>query len=284
MSFRTSPMATALLVGLYALASTPTARATETVAPGHTLNFANPESGSRECRTENRVFGACTSSLFIGTGWSVSARRVRALVIKPPPAELNPPSYAKGSLHNTFTVIGTPGHWVNAQISAEYDVDPAQIFLIGAAYSEITVMLEVRDVTHGAGFPMTTHTLYQLRRDNTQGITDVSGSQERQIKPGETGHFDMLLATGRTYELSFTLEAMGGAFLGGTEARGTATWNRLTVSLDEDEVELLDDLAVALQKHDEDIKARLDTVDEKLDTIHRLLQTPQGRRPGWNDR
>lgn len=275
-------LAIAVLVAAGMLVMLPSARAQSSVAPGQTLNFANPDSGSRECRTNNRVFNACASSLFDGTGWNESLHRVHAKIIKPPPAALNPPSYAKGSLHNAFTIGGTPGHWVNVEFSTEYDINWAEIAVAGAAYSEVNLMLEVRDISSGNGFPMTTHTLYQLRRDNTQGVTDVSGSTERQYKPGETGHFEVLLATGRTYQLSFTLEVMGGAFAGTTASEATAYWKRLTVKVDEDEVELLDDLAIALERHDVDIQRRLDLVDTQLREIKALLQTPQGKRPGWS--
>lgn len=278
--------AAAMLAACCLLAAAPSpSQAAGDVSPGTTLTFTTPDYGTRECRMGASTFITCLSGAFVGTGWNVSERKVSALVLRPagPTAIFLPTAYAKGLLHNEFNLLGTAGHFVNAQVRVDYDIDPAQIAMVANAYASVTVSLEVRDITSSPGFTVTSHQLYELRRDNTQGFTDVAGMHERQIRPGETGHFQVMLLTGRKYALSFVVETMTGAFFGGGDAHGTAYWNSLSISVDEDEVALIDDLAVAVEQHDQDIKARLDQVDDQLEALKHLIQTPQGRRPSWND-
>lgn len=62
---------------------------------------------------------------------------------------------------------------------------------------------------------------------------------------------------------------------------GGLMWDTATVALGDDQVELLDLLDQALAKHDADIKAALQGIDDQLEEIRILLLTPQGRRPGF---
>lgn len=275
----------AALAAIFILSTLPASSwATESVSPGHALNFNASDYGTRRCRTGGVTFNACTQSAFVGTGWNLTQRRVRALTLRGGGSlgSALPAAYAEAGLHHEFDLLGAPGAFLNTQFRIDYDLDPGQIAMLGNTYAEVNVLLVIRDITSGSGFNVTSHQLYQLRRDNTQGVTDVSGANERQIKPGESGHVEVMLMAGRRYAASFVLEVMTGALVGAGDAHATASINSLSVWVDEDEVALLDDLAVALEQHDQDIKSRLDRVDRKLDRIDRLLRTPPGRRPGWN--
>lgn len=276
------PIHRTILLAIATILAAPTALGAGTVAPGATLTFQDPDYGTRSCQV-NAASASCFIPVFAGTGWNVSQHRVRARVIQPPPSSANPPSQASGSLHNEFILGGTPGHMVNARVSIDYRIHSAAVKVIGNAATEIAVMLGITDITNvSAPTAVAIRELYRLRRDNTQGVTDISAATERQVQLGESGGFDILLRTGRKYALSFTVEVIGDSFVGSNASVATAYWEGLSISVDEDEVELLNDIAIALEQHDKDIKLRLDHVDAKLERIERLLLTPQGRRPGWN--
>jgi hypothetical protein len=79
--------------------------------------------------------------------------------------------------------------------------------------------------------------------------------------------------------VTFAVEVMSGNFLGVSDVLATAYWRRLSVAVDNDELALIDDLAVSLMAHDEDIRARLNEVNARLEAIENMLRRPV-LRPG----
>ena len=212
------------------------------------------------------------------------------------------PIYSTASVYNDFVIPGPPdGNMIDVQITVQYDFFGN--FASGGLYTlSNSLSLRVQDRTANA--LVARHELTGMERQGDQGFTDVSVAQERSVQTGEVGHFIVKLRRGHHYRLHFELESSAVSFLAGAlRADAFAKWNRLSINVGEDEIELLEvhdqqvkaallgvekSLLGALGKHDADIKAELATIksqlngiNQDLDEIKTLLLTPQGLRDGF---
>lgn len=276
------PLATALL-----LTAAPDAGAGPDLDPGDSFAFSAPDGGSRECRIEDSV-GDCDNTRWrVGllgqqTGFDLALREVRAIFQPDVRVGVGAANHASASLFNDFGISGGDT-LVAAHVSTTYDYES----LLGgaAAYTiDVGLSLVVSDVTGGApGVVVGSHTLMAQERSGDQGVTDVSGGGVTTNLNGEGSGFTVWLRRGRTYRVAFQAAAHGSLLvLGAPDAEIFARWSELRVSLDEDEVALLDqhdaELKAALAQHDMDIKALLMGLQAGQQEIIRLLLTPQGLR------
>lgn len=275
------PLTTALLF------FAPDAGAAPELDPGDTFAFAAPDGGSRECRIEDSI-GDCDNARWraglLGpqTNFDPGLREVRAIFQPDARVGVGAANHASASLFNDFA-ISDGDTLVAAQVSTTYDYES----LLGgaAAYTiDVGLSLVVSDVTGGApGVVVGSYTLIAEERSGDQGLTDVSAGAAATNLNAEGGGFTVWLRRGRTYRITFQAAAHGAQLvLGAPDAEVFARWRELRVSLDEDEVALLDqhdaEVKAALAQHDADIKALLMDLQAGQQEIIRLLLTPQGRR------
>ena len=212
------------------------------------------------------------------------------------------PVYSTASVYNDFTIPGPPdGNLIDVQITVQYDFF-GNFASAGLYTLNNSLALRVQDRTANA--LVARHELASMERQGDQGFTDASLAEERSVLTGEVGHFIVKLRRGHHYRLHFELESSAVSFVAGAlRADAFAKWNRLSINVGEDEVELLDvhdqevkamilgvekSLLGALAKHDGDIKAelaiiknQLNGINQGLDEIKTLLLTPQGLRDGF---
>jgi hypothetical protein len=212
------------------------------------------------------------------------------------------PIYSTASVYNDFFIPGPPdGNMIDVQITVQYDFTGN---IAGAGIYAMSNSLALRVQDRTANALVARQEFISMERQGDQGVTDVSGAQERRVLTGEVGHMLVKLRRGHHYRLHFELESSASTFVAGTmRADAFAKWNRLSVNVGEDEVELLSihdqqvkaallgvqsTILGALAKHDTDIKAelaiiknQLSGIEGDLDEIKTLLLTPQGRREGF---
>jgi hypothetical protein len=68
---------------------------------------------------------------------------------------------------------------------------------------------------------------------------------------------------------------------GAMRAHSSAVFDKISVSVSEDVVEIVDLHDDQMTREHNMIKTQLETILEELDEIKRMLKTPQGRRPGF---
>jgi len=272
-----------------------TARAVVSVEPGGEVVLMDVDGGGVNCRrgTSGGVDFLPDCLLgFLGTNADPGANSVRARSF----AALNPvtfvtaigvPNYATAHLYKDIMVEGPPGTHVPVEISALFDYK--NFFLLAAAYvASSSLSLHVVDLQ--TGLPVASTTLFETGRDGDQGFTDIAIGDQRLVLVDSSGDLALLLRRGREYRIVFELEVMSQVLaVGSVEADAMAELKKLTVRVDEDEVEQLADhdyaVRMELATHDGDIKALLQEVLEDLAELRanqyeivRLLNTPQGRR------
>jgi len=270
------------------------------VAPGEEIELVDVDGGSRTCRRGTEDGGSdfldCLVG-FLGTNAQpddnfVRARSLAALTLLTFPTALGVPNYATARLFKDIEIVGGPPDTeVPVAISAVFDYK--NFFFLGASYvASSSVTLQVVDLS--TGLPVATQTLFETSRDGDQGFTDVALADQRLVIPGASADLSVLLRRGRQYRLVFELEVMSQVLaVGIVEADASATWQSITVRVDEDEVEQLADHDSAVRSelaahdtavrselatHDADIKALLAEITRRQEETIRLLLTPQGRR------
>jgi len=277
------------------------------LAPGQEVTLTSPDGGGRICRrgTSGGIFEPedCAAGAFIGTNTNVGSGVMRGrvhqgTVILP----TGIPYYATGLLYANFSLEGPAGNFVPVQISATADY--RNLFALAAAYL-VKSGVSVNVVDRQTGETIASRELVGTSRDGDQGITDVSFADERQVIEDATVGFTVLLRRGGDYRVEMQLEAMAQALVvGATEVDARADWRSVTVRVDEDEIDALDqhdaavkaaiaahDAAISAQlaqhdaaisgqlsQHDADIKALLTDLRAGQKEIIRLLLTPPGRR------
>jgi hypothetical protein len=276
----------------------------ETTVPiNESVTFSVAENGQGGCR-QGSISVACSN--FLGetaarpaTREVETSARIGQLQMA---GFIGLPIYSTASVYNDFIVPGPPdGNMVDVQITVQYDFT-GNLAAAGIYSVSNSLVLRVQDRTANA--LVARQELVNMQRQGDQGVTDVSGAQERSVLTGEVGHVAVKLRRGHHYRLHFELESSAVTFILGTmRADAFAKWNRLSVNVGEDEVELLgihdqevkaallgvqSTLLSALAKHDSDIKAELATlknqlsgIEEDLAEIKTLLLTPQGLREGF---
>jgi hypothetical protein len=277
------------------------------LAPGEEVTLTSPDGGGRFCRrgTSGGVFEPedCFAGAFIGTNTDVASGVMRGRVQQGAfILAAGIPYYANGLLYANFSLDGPPGNLVPVQISATADY--RNFFVLAGAYlvqSGVTVNV----VDRQTGETVASRELVGTSRDGDQGITDVAFANERQVVEGATVGFTVLLRRGGDYRVEMQLEALAQALVvGATEVDARAEWGSVTVRVDEDEIDALEqsedaikaaiashdaamssrlaahDAAISSQvaQHDADIKALLTDLREGQREIIRLLLTPPGRR------
>jgi hypothetical protein len=286
-----------LVVGTLLFASN--VLAIDIVEPGESVTFTSVDGGDRNCR-RGTVEGAtekldCRNAKFGGTQESPDKNRVRARVRlggAPPVATVGTPHYATVGLFKDIHISGAPDNFVPVQISTVFDY--RNFFALGAAYLvSSTVSFRVTDLASGED--VATHTLFETARDGDQGFTDIAFGSERRVATDASGNFAVLLRRGRDYRLTIEIEALSQVVLnvGITESDSRVDLSSITVRIDEDDTEALDNHDVAIKeaisdhdaaissqvsRHDADIKALLVDIKDGQQEIIRLLLTPQGRR------
>lgn len=283
--------------------SVPLFVAAETSIPiATTFTLATAENGQASCR-EGATGVQCKN--FLGeTAARPASREVEtsARLGSTLNVGIGIPIYSTASVYNDFVIPGPPdGNMVDVQITVQYDFFGT--FVSGGLYAlSNSLSLRVQDRTLNA--LVARHELTSMERQGDQGFTDVSLAQERSVLTGEVGHFIVKLRRGHHYRLHFELESSAVSFLAGAlRADAFAKWDRLSINVGEDEVELLEvhdqqvkaallgvekSLLGALAKHDADIKAELAIIKNQLtgitqglEEIKTLLLTPQGLRDGF---
>ena len=268
----------------------------EYIEPGETVTFTEVDGGDRNCR-RGRVEGAterfnCRGSRFLGTVENPNEKRIRTRVAL---GNLNVtvgvPYYATVRLFKDIHINGSPDNLVPVQFSTIFDY--RNFFLMAAAYTlDSTVYFRVTD--RSTGKDVATHTLFETSRDGDQGLTDIAFGSERRFLTDLSGSFTLLLRRGREYRLTIELESMSQVpVLGRVETDSRVDLKSITISIDEDEIDALDehdfnvqtsianhDSAIRTQvgQHDSDIKALLTELQDGQQEIIRLLLTPHGRR------
>ena len=288
---------------LLALIAPVSVRAETTVPINQTVTFSVADNGQGGCR-QGSISVSCSN--FLGeTAARAVAREVETsarIGLLQMTGYIGLPIYSTASVYNDFIVPGPPdGNMVDVQITVQYDFT-GNLAAAGIYSVSNSLVLRVQDRTANA--LVARQELVNMQRQGDQGVTDVSGAQERSVLTGEVGHVAVKLRRGHHYRLHFELESSAVTFLVGTmRADAFAKWNRLSVNVGEDEVELLgihdqevkaallgvqSAILSALAKHDNDVKAELATIknqlngiDGDLEEIKTLLLTPQGRREGF---
>lgn len=281
----------ALIVALSA-----TAQAAQEVFPGETHLFTTATDGSEACR-----FGKESNPCGPLRKTNAEAKpadnevftRVSGLPIIP---ELGVPLYATASVSNDFVIPGLPDDLVDVQISVNYDFEGT--FLAVSLYTlENLLQLRIEDLDPGGPEIVASYSLAGMQRQGDQGFTDVNATEERADLPGEVAHLTVKLRRGRMYRLHFELQSSAVTFLltNSLRASATASFNWMSVSVDEDEAELLAghdtavraELAVLRADHEQlkaehaEIISQLGGIRDDLAEIKTLLLTPPGRRPGF---
>ena len=276
----------------------------ETTVPiNETVTFSVAENGQASCR-EGSTSVMCSN--FLGeTAARPSTREVETsarIGNLQSIGYIGKPIYSTASVYNDFFVPGPPdGNMVDVQITVQYDFTGN---IAGAGLYAMSNSLALRVQDRTANALVARQDLISMDRQGDQGVTDVSGAQERRVLMGEVGHLLVKLRRGHHCRLHFELESSASTFaVGSMRADAFAKWNRLSVNVGEDEVELLgihdqevkaallgvqSTLLSALATHDTDIKAelaalknQLSGIEEDLAEIKTLLLTPQGLREGF---
>ena len=154
--------------------------------------------------------------------------------------------------------------------------------------------VEVEDITDDPNNPIGIGSFDLVSRDRQgdQGFTDVAFGAAVYDRNGDTASFSLKLRSGRTYRIWFKAEAYGTNVPVSTTSNIRGRWSELSVTVVEDDTELIlqlqedlkqhdTDIKSAVSIHDGDIKALLATVQSDLAEIKRLLNTPPGRRPDF---
>ena len=294
---------TVLVSALLWLTGLASAGAETTVPINETVTFSVAENGQGGCR-QGSTSVACSN--FLGetaarpaTREVETSARIGQLQMA---GYIGLPIYSTASVYNDFFVPGPPdGNMVDVQITVQDDFT-GNLAAAGIYAVSNSLVLRVQDRTANA--LVARQELVNMQRQGDQGVTDISGAQERSVLTGEVGHLLVKLRRGHHYRLHFELESSAVTFLlGAMRADAFAKWNRLSVNVGEDEVELLgihdqevkaallgvqSTLLNALAKHDSDIKSELATIKNQLSGIEAdlaeiktLLLTPQGLREGF---
>jgi len=263
------------------------------INPGETLNFSQADGGVDECRRGVKTINdppssgpqtqpiSCQNSFqgetIANPGENKVETSARTNAID---GTIGIPFYASARVYNDFFIPGTPGTVVEVQFNIDYDFS-ANMASGGMYTIGNTLSLRIQDRTFGTF--VASHELEGMQRSGDQGLTDIGLSQERAAFEGQKGQFTVKLRRGGLYRVHFELESAVLTFIIGLmRADAVAKWNNLSVTIEEDEVELLTthDNAVRseLKTHDEDIKDMLTGLKERQEEIIRLLLTPQGRR------
>jgi hypothetical protein len=283
------------------------AQAVVSVPPGGDTVLMDVDGGGVDCRrgTFDGVdsFPDCVLGGFTGTsadpgGNSVRARSRAALSGPEILTAIGIPGYATAHLYKDIVVDGPPGTHVPVEISALFDYK--NLFLLAAAYTaSSSLSLYVIDLH--TGLPVASKTMFETNRDGDQGFTDIAASDQRLVLVDSSSDLKVLLRRGRDYRIVFELEVMSQVLaVGFVEGDATAELKKLTVRVDEDDVEQLADhddavrseladhdyaVRTELATHDGDIKELLQEVLEDLAELRanqyeivRLLNTPQGQR------
>ena len=284
---------TILLMGL--------AKAEVTVNPGENWNFINAEGGDLECRNKD-IITDCDDGIFVFTTFDASSNFARAVcngTIET--SGVGRPWIPRAAVYNDFSIPGSPDNFVDVQISITYDFEGALHGRV-AYETAATVTLRVVDVTSdnrpdlNAGSNIGSFELFHQDRSGDQGLTPSFESENYDLNDANSSLI-LKLRRGRTYRIWFEAEALAELFIvGNARASSAAAWKKLSVWVDEDEVEQIsihdtdvksaitehdEDIKDAIAQYDEDIKKELAGIKDDLEEIKLLLITPQGRRPGF---
>lgn len=240
------------VVALCLLCANGTARAMERVAPGETIRLTRVDDGGVFCRrgTVPLLARRCIRGAFAGTLSRPSKGRVRArssVLISF--SALGIPNYATAFIYKDISLAGPPDNLVPVQISVTFDY--RNLFVAAAAYFVASnLSLQVIDLKSRA--VVAKHTLFETSQNGDQGFTDIAGTSQRQVLLGETANFSTMLRRGRDYRLRFELENVSQALVvGAVESDARADWKAVTLRVDEDEFEELQEIKELLM-HDED--------------------------------
>jgi hypothetical protein len=299
------PTLSNIVFGFLLAVIVPVSVGAETAVPiGSTVTFSVAENGQAGCR-QAEIGVPCGN--FLGeTAGRPSTREVETsarIGNLQAAGFIGIPIYSTASVYNDFFIPGPPdGNMVDVQITVQYDFTGN---ILGGGMYAMSNSLALRVQDRTANALVARQEFVSMERQGDQGIElGVAAAQERSVLRGEIGHMLVKLRRGHHYRLHFELESSASTFIAGAmRADAFAKWNRLSVNVGEDEVELLDihDQEVkaallevqsailrALAKHDIDIKAelaiiknQLSGIEGDLEEIKTLLLTPQGRREGF---
>lgn len=257
--------------------------------PGETASFEYATNGMTQCRkgTRETLIGVACS----GIGGRTAARplerevETRATIVNQP-ATKGIPYYSEASISNDFEISTDGGGFnqlVDVTISVKYSFFGN--FVSAGLYTlENSLGIRIQDRTTNTF--VATHQLESMQRQGDQGLTDVAFAEERAVKPEEYAQFTVKLRRGGLYRIHFELQSYAVSFhVGLMRADAWADWEFLKVSIDEDEVELLVNHDVNINARLDDIEETLESQGEQLDEIERLVReiqrltlTPQGQR------
>lgn len=257
--------------------------------PGETASFEYATDGATLCRrgTRESLLDITCSLLGGKTAARPLQREVetRASVVQGV-QDVGIPQYSEASISNDFE-ISTDGSGFNQLVDVTISVKYSFFgnFVAAGLYTlENSLGIRIQDRTTNTF--VATHTLESMQRQGDQGFTDIALAEERAVKPEEYAQFTVKLRRGGLYRIHFQLQSYAVSFIvGNMRADAWADWEFLKVSIDEDEVELL-------VNHDANINARLDDIEETLESqgeqldeierlvreVQRLILTPQGKR------
>lgn len=228
------------------------ARAMDRVAPGETITLTSLDGGGVECRRGRKLIRRCIRGVFLGTRSRPEIGRVRARssVLLTPQSNAGVPQYAAAFIYKDVSLAGPPNGFVPVQISVTFDYQ--NLFLAASAhFAASSLTLKVTDLVSGAD--VAKHTLFETSRAGDQGLTDISGGSERQFLVAETANFSTLLRRGRDYRLRFELENVSQALGPGlVEGDAKAEWKAVTLRVDEDEFEALQEIKELLMPDEDD--------------------------------
>lgn len=271
--------------------------AAEIVAPGETLEFMQADGGARECRVKDLIIGeipviGCgrTTSVwrgtipievsldpFIATGFNAARREAEAafsnILISAVPSLV--PHYATGAVYNDFQIDDPfgAGNIVDVQFAIKYSWSG----LIGGSLfyeGRITVSVEIEDITSGPNNPIgiASFDLANRDRQGDQGVTDIAAGVASYDRNNDTAGFSLKLRSGGTYRIWFKAEAYGFPIAVNVESSVRGSWSELSVTVVQDDTELLFQLQDDLVQHDMDIKAQLAKQQAQLRKIIYLLK------------
>lgn len=265
-----------LLAGLAVLTLGMPALAQEVVGPGESVSFVTATAGAESCRRGDVAF-TCGVEFLGETTARPNVNEVetsaRSGNLPGSGGHLGVPLYSEASISNDFFIPGPPDNIVDVHFTVAYDFY-GNMSSVGLYTLSNSLSLRVQDRTNNTF--VASHELTAMQRQGDQGIElGIGAAQERTALPIQVAHFTAKLRRGGLYRLHFELQSSAVSFvIGLLRADAFARWHFLTVSVDEDEVE---QLAI----HDQDIKAKLQGIEDNLEEIKDLLRTPQGRRPGF---
>ena len=212
------------------------------------------------------------------------------------------PHYATSWLFKDIEIADPSGQgkMVVVQLSPTYTWEGG---ILGAGNYEgrIALALEIEDITDATSFNVGSFDLAGRDRngDITVGLELPAAGTASYDRNADTNHFQIMLQRGRVYRVYFKAEAYAAPIATAVESAIRARWDSLGVAMATDVSEQLalhdteikaalaaHDMNIAnrVAVHDAEIKALLEQVLVDLAEIRQLLITPQGRRPGWNNR